>query len=120
MNIYLDDDSAQHLLVRLLQAAGHTVETPAQSAMAGKKDPVHFAHAITKGFVLLTHNHDDFEPLNELVIVAGGHHPGILTVRKDNDRKRDLKPAGIVRAIHNLIAAGVPINDDLTILNHWR
>jgi hypothetical protein len=31
-----------------------------------------------------------------------------------------LKPAGIVRAIRNLEAAGVPIADRYIILNHWR
>ena len=48
------------------------------------------------------------------------HHPGILVVRRDNDTSRDLKPAGIVRAIRNLEAAGVPIADQYIILNHWR
>ena len=32
----------------------------------------------------------------------------------------DLKPAGIVRAIRNLLAAGIPIRDEFHILNHWR
>jgi hypothetical protein len=49
-----------------------------------------------------------------------GHHPGILVVRKDNDPTRDLKAAGIVRAIRNLEAAGAPIADQYIILNHWR
>jgi hypothetical protein len=49
-----------------------------------------------------------------------GHHLGILVVRKDNDLRRDLKPAGIVRALTNLLAAGVPIVDNYHILNHYR
>jgi hypothetical protein len=69
--------------------------------------------------VLLTHNHDDFELLHELVRLVGGHHPGILAVRRDND-PRDLKPPGIVRAIRNLTRAGIPIDDYLHVLNHWR
>ena len=50
----------------------------------------------------------------------GGHHPGVLTVRKDNDPKRDLKPAGIVRALRNLENANAPIADQFIVLNHYR
>lgn len=118
--LYLDDDSAQALLVRLLLADGHDVEVPAKAGIAGMKDPVHFMYAIRTGRILLTHNHDDFKLLHELVLLVSGHHPGILVVRRDNDPTRDLKPRGITRAVRNLVAAGVPIADHLTILNHWR
>ncbi len=70
--------------------------------------------------MLLSHNHDDFQELHDLVIQVQGHHPGILVVRRDNDPKRDLKAAGIVRAIRNLEAAGVPVRDTFHVLNHWR
>jgi hypothetical protein len=43
-----------------------------------------------------------------------------MIVRRDNDPSRDLKPAGIVRAIRNLLAASIPIRDGFHILNHWR
>jgi hypothetical protein len=56
----------------------------------------------------------------ELILEAKGHHSGVLIVRRDNDPTRDPKPAGIVRAIRNLEAAAVPIQDELQILNHWR
>lgn len=58
--------------------------------------------------------------LHDLIMQAGGNHPGIFVVRKDNVRKRDLTPGGIVRAIENLLAANVPIADQFTVLNHWR
>src|SRR5947209_11328495 len=103
MNLYLDDDSAQGLLVRLLAAAGHDAQTSADAGNAGKKDPAHLMHAIRTGRVLLTHNYDDFQLLHELVILVGGHHPGVLVVRKDNDPTRDLKPHHIVRAIRKLV-----------------
>jgi len=69
MNLYLDDDSVDALLVRLLQHAGHDVQIPADVAISGR---------------------------------------------------RDLKPAGIVRAIRNLEQAAVPLRDEYHILNHWR
>jgi predicted nuclease of predicted toxin-antitoxin system len=120
MRLYLDDDSASTLLTRLLRKAGHDVLLPADVGMAGEDDAVHLAQALRERRVLLSHNHHDFENLHNLLILAGGRHPGIFVVRKDNNPKRDLNATGIVRAIAKLMAAGVPITDQFTVLNHWR
>ena len=105
MNLYLDDDSADPLLARLLRQAGHDVQLPQDVGRMGSHDAVHLRYAIDSGRIILSHNHRDFQFLHDLVVDAQGHHPGILVVRKDNDPSRDLKPAGIVRAIRNLEAA---------------
>jgi predicted nuclease of predicted toxin-antitoxin system len=118
--LYLDDDSAESVLVPLLSADKHDVVIPTQVGNAGKKDASHFIYAIRNKRVLLTHNHDDFELLHQLVLLVVGHHPGILVVRRDNDRTRDMKAKAIVRAVRKLLASGIPIVDDLHILNHWR
>jgi hypothetical protein len=47
-------------------------------------------------------------------------NPMPLIVRRDNDPSRDMKPAGIVRSIRNFEAAGMPVPDQMYILNHWR
>jgi hypothetical protein len=120
MKIYLDDDSADHLLVKLLANDGHDVLTPDKVGMAGQKDPQHFMVAISTGRVLLTQNYDDFRLLHKLIVFSGGHHPGVLVVRKDNDAKRDMRPKGIVRALRKFVAAKLPLADELIILNHWR
>lgn len=120
MRLYLDDDSARAVLVRLLTSAGHDVQTPADAGTTGLSDPEHLIHSISNDLVLLSGNHRDFSVLNDLVLLASGHHPGILVVRKDNDRARDLSPRGIVTAIRNLVASGMPVADQLTVLNHWR
>ncbi len=120
MKIYLDDDSAAALLVRLLGADGHDVVVPDRVGNRGKKDPVHFLYTIQDGRVLLTGNQDDFELLHDLVMGSGGHHPGVLAVRKDNDKKRDLDAKGVARALRKLIQSGAPIADKLNVLNHWR
>ncbi|HYT95002.1 MAG TPA: DUF5615 family PIN-like protein [Gemmataceae bacterium] len=120
MRLYLDDDSADPRLSQLLQNAGHDVELPQHVGLSGQPDPVHLTHAVGDTRVLLTKNYQDFEHLHNLIVVALGHHPGILVVRQDNDPKRDLTPGGIVRAIEKLEAAGVPIADSYHILNHWR
>jgi hypothetical protein len=70
-------------------------------------DPVHLGYAVHSNRILLSHNHRDFENLHNLVMIVGGHHPGILVVRRDNNPKRDLDERGIVRAIGKLVAAGV-------------
>jgi hypothetical protein len=120
MRLYLDDDSVSALLVRLLAQAGHDVQQPADVGMSGLDDPIHLTHAVRQDRVLLSHNYRDFENLHDLIKAVGGRHPGIFVVRKDNNPRRDLHERGIVRAIAKLIAAGVPIADQYTILNHWR
>ena len=120
MNIYLDDDLAKRRLAALLRKAGHNVLVPSDVGNYGISDPSHLAYAARNGRVLMTGNHKHFEELHDLVRATGGTHPGILVVRKDNDPTRDMKDGDIVRAIANLEASGVPISNDLHILNQWR
>ena len=120
MRIYLDDDSAASLLVRLLRQAGHEVQIPTDVGLWGEDDSVHLSHAVEDDRVLLTGNHRDFLNLHNLVKQVDGHYPGIFAVRRDNDPKRDLTPSGIVRAIRNFLAASVVVRDEYVILNHWR
>jgi hypothetical protein len=119
MLLYLDDDMINSVLVKLLKKAGHDVQIPADAGLSGADDPVHLTYAIQSGRPLVSYNYEDFEQLHVLVMAAGGHHPGILVIRKDND-KRDLKPPGIVVALANLIASGDSIPDHFTILNYYR
>lgn len=120
MNLYLDDDSVDGVFVRLLQADGHNVLLPIDVGLAGAADPVHFRRAIQTGRVLLTHNHQDFTDLHWLVMESGGHHPGVLLVRQDNNPRKDLSSRGIVAALRKFIHAAAPIPDRLHILNQWR
>jgi len=43
MRLYLDDDSAEALLIALLQQAGHDVQIPADAGMIGQHDSIHLA-----------------------------------------------------------------------------
>lgn len=119
MRIYLDDDSAAAVLIRLLRQASHEAVAPTETGLAGAHEAVHLERAIADNRVLLSGNHNDFRDLHRLVMRAGGHHPGILIVRRDNDT-RDLKPAGVVRAIAKLEASGMVLTDLFLILNQWR
>lgn len=120
MRLYLDDDSARGLLIKLLIQSGHDVETLAQVGLAGVTDPEHLAYSISADRVLLSGNHHDFLVLHRLVLQSAGHHPGIIIVRRDNDLSRDLSPRGIVNALRNFIDSGTSISDQVVILNHWR
>ena len=71
MRMYLDDDSPSPVLARLLQDAGHDVQTPADVGKVGVNDQVHLAHAIAEDRVILTGNHKDFE---QLQITGAKHH----------------------------------------------
>jgi hypothetical protein len=120
MRIYLDDDSAANLLVRLLGQSGCEVQIPSAVGLAGEDDAVHLTFAISDDRAILTGNYRDFLNLHNLIMQAQGHHAGILVVRRDNDPRRDLTPTGIVRAVQNLVAANPTVADKFTILNHWR
>ena len=120
MKLHIDDAAADPVLAKLLRLAGHDVSLPPDLGISGAKDPVHLIHAINARAALLSRDHDDFRRLHDLVMAAGGHHPGILMVRYDNDAARDLTPRGIVLAISKLVASGVPVADEFIMLTHWR
>lgn len=120
MKLYLDDDSITLALVNLLRQAKYDVLVPKEVGTQGSDDAVHFLLAIRTGRVLLSHNHDDFQNLHKLVTGAGGRHPGILMIRRDNDTRRDMKPAQVVRAIANVVASRDSVANEFIILNQWR
>jgi hypothetical protein len=120
MKVYIDDNPIDPHLAALLRRAGHTVVLPADVALSGASDPRHLLHALQQGLVMLSANYIHFEDLHDLIVGSGGSHSGVLLVRFDNDQKRDMKPADIVRAIAKLEASGVVIPNELHVLNHWR
>ncbi len=120
MRIYIDEDMAAGVLVRLLRVAGHDVEAPTGTGLLGRSDAVQLTYGIHENRVCLTANYDDYEELHLLVREAQGCHEGIMVVRHDNDPTRDLTPKGIVAAIRKLESAGVPIKNEYIVLNHWR
>lgn len=78
MKLYLDDDMASTLLVRLLRAAGHQVLLPADFGLTGAKDAAHLHRSVLEEAAFLSHNYNDFKLLDDLVRDAHGHHFGIL------------------------------------------
>jgi hypothetical protein len=86
----------------------------------GRSDAVQLQHSIRSNRPIFSANHRDFEELHELIGAAGGKHPGILIIRSDNDRRRDLSPRGIITAIGKLLAAKLLVENQFIILNQWR
>ncbi len=121
MRIYLDDDSVDANLIRLLRRHKHDVQVPADVGMVGRKDHAHLAYAIRNQRAILTRNYRDFDELHDLVVVASqGHHCGILVVRYDDNPRNNMSVAKIARAIRNLESSGVAIPDVYHELNHWQ
>jgi predicted nuclease of predicted toxin-antitoxin system len=123
MNLYLDDDSCATTLVELLVKDGHEVIVPS-NAQIGQHDALHLLAAAEQEHCIVTRNYKDFHALHQLVIGTGGNHFGIVLIRTDNDRIRDMKTRTIVAAIgklHRAIEDGYQeIEDQLFILNDWR
>jgi predicted nuclease of predicted toxin-antitoxin system len=121
MRLYIDDDSVDAGLLRLLRRDGHDVQVPADVGLVGSSDQAHLAHAIRDQRAILTRNHDDFDDLHDLVVLAAnGHHHGILVVRFDNNPRHNMSEGDIARAIRNLENASVVIADSYHELNHWQ
>ena len=120
MKIYLDDNLADRTIAALLTKAGHTVVRPSHVALTGATDPRHLEHAIRQGLVSLTGDRRDYRELHDLILTAGGAHPGILLVRYDNDPTRDMKPKHIVAAVGKLERSGMAVACQIVILNQWR
>lgn len=120
MNLYLDDDTIDRRLIARLGSEGHVVITPSDANFSGAPDAQHFIFANEQSLTVLTRNHDDFRDLHKVVQTTGGKHCGLLIIRSDNDPSRDMTTRQIVTAIANLETAGVPIENEMYILNHWR
>ncbi len=120
MRLYVDDDTVEHRLLNLLEEARHDCwRPPGAGRCESVKDHVHLTRAIRDSRVLLTKDYLDFSELHDLVMTAEGHHPGILIIRKDDDR-RDMKPHQIVAAIARMEQYGVETADQLVLLNAYR
>jgi predicted nuclease of predicted toxin-antitoxin system len=121
MRLYIDDDSLDPVLVRLLRRDGHDVQVPSDVGLSGSSDQVHLAHAIRNQRAVLTRNYGDFDDLHDLIVwAANGHHAGILVVRYDNNPRNNMSPGDIARAVRNLEKAGIAIADSYQELNHWQ
>jgi len=120
MRLYLDEDVESREPVRALAKAGHDISTPLSVQMLGESDVAQLTYAVREDRVCVTANYNDFKELHDLVLQCGGSHPGIFTLRSDNDRRRDMKPGQIVTAISNVSGILASVRNQLICLNEWR
>jgi predicted nuclease of predicted toxin-antitoxin system len=120
MTIYLDDNTTDPMLVAELRKRGHGVVLPSDVGLAGAGDARHLVYAIQGDLVVLTRDYDDFTDLHDVIIAARGEHHGILLVRFDNDPTKDMKPGGMAAAVERIDASGLPLVNQLFVLNQWR
>ncbi len=120
MRLYLDDNITDRTLAALLRKSGHTVVRPADVSLTGASDARHLEHAIREGLTVVTGDHKDYSELHALLMTAGGRHHGILLVRYDNDSGRDMKSKHVVSVVGKLERLGVPVANQIIVLNQWR
>lgn len=116
MKLLVDEDSQARRLLDALRQAGHDVLSVAELGCNGLPDAQVFAQAQSQGRTLLTHNVADFLALARQ---ADGH-AGVLAVFRDGEPRHTMGYEQIVRAIGALEAAGLPMQGQFHILNHWR
>ena len=127
MRLYVDDDSVDPILLRLLRRDGHDVQIPGDVGRTGSSDQAHLAHAIRDQRAVLTRRltTGTSKLSHDLVVLAAtGHHAGILVVRCDNDlatqqyvarrHRPRLRPRNLRRI------SGVAVADSYHELNHWQ
>ena len=120
MRLYLDDNITDRRVVTHLQRVGHAVVLPTEVGHTGASDAQHFTATIRHRAVLLTQNYKDFIELHDLILTAGGRHPGLLLLYTENDPTRDMTARSIAVAVSRVEAAAVPLENHVYILNHWR
>jgi predicted nuclease of predicted toxin-antitoxin system len=120
MRILIDENLSSLRLAARLQAQRHDPVLAGDVGLLSVTDPRVLIFAVTQALPVLTRDSEDFEDLHDLVMVVGGHHAGILIVRFDDDPRNNLTERGIATAISKLESAGVPIRDQIHVLNQWR
>jgi predicted nuclease of predicted toxin-antitoxin system len=120
MRILIDENLSSPRLAARLQAQGHSPILASNVGLLSVTDPRVLIFAVTQALPVLTRDSEDFEDLHDLVVVVGGRHPGILIVRFDDDPRNNLTERGIATAVSKLESSGVPIRDQIHVLNQWR
>ncbi len=116
LRLLLDEDSQAKKLVTLLQEAGYDIVTVNQAGLMGKADAIVLDFARQEGRILLTRNCHDFFNLH----AANSSHPGILAIYEYPNPAKNLSYAMIVKAIANIEAAGIELNQQFIPINQWN
>jgi predicted MPP superfamily phosphohydrolase len=75
--LYLDEDVAA-VIAPMLRARGHAARTVLEERRTGLSDRAQLEFAADRGWVLVSHNREDFVRLATEFVVAGRTHGGII------------------------------------------
>jgi predicted nuclease of predicted toxin-antitoxin system len=120
MRFLCDENMSDRRLASRLRARGHDPVLAIDVGLLSVSDARVLIWAIAHTLPVLTRDSEDFEDLHDLIMAAGGRHPGILVVRFDNDPRHNLTDRAIAGAISKLESSGVPLSDQINVLNQWR
>ncbi|HZW29106.1 MAG TPA: DUF5615 family PIN-like protein [Isosphaeraceae bacterium] len=120
MRFLIDENLCDRSLESRLRSEGHDPILAIDVGLLSVEDPRIMIWAIGQGVPVLTRDSQDFEDLHDLIMAAGGHHPGVLAVRFDDDPRHNMSHRAIGIAIGKLESAGVPIAHRIHVLNQWR
>jgi predicted nuclease of predicted toxin-antitoxin system len=120
MKFLIDENSSSPRLAARLQTAGHGPTLAHDVGLLSTTDARVLIWAIGQSLPVLTRDTDDFEDLHDLIMAAGGHHPGLMIVRFDGDPRHNMSDRAIAIAITRLESSGILILDQLHVLNQWR
>ena len=120
MTFLVDENMNSPQIASRLRAQGHSPVLAGDVGLLSVSDPRVLIWAIAQSLPVLTRDSEDFTDSHDLLMAAGGHHPGILLVRFDRDPRHNLTDRGIAGAIGKLEASGIPIPDHMHVLNQWR
>jgi hypothetical protein len=120
MRLLLDENMSDPSFAARLRARRHDPVLAHDAGLLSASDPRVLIWAIGHALPVLTRNTDDFEDLHELIMAAGGHHPGLILIYFDADPRQRLSDGAIASALSKVESSSVPITDGLHVLNHWR
>jgi predicted nuclease of predicted toxin-antitoxin system len=114
--IYFDEDSQDKELIRILRTRGLTVTCVNEHGMRNKPDEEQLAFANTNGWVIFTHDIEDYCRLNSRMMHEGKSHCGIIaSVQKRHHLgERALR----IVHIHSQLSAE-DMKDRLEYLSNW-
>jgi len=116
IRLYLDEDSMQSGLVRVLRARGVDVRTALEAGMIGRSDEEHLEYAARDGRVLYSFNIKDFHRLHQDYLARGKSHAGVILARQQRYSR-----GGETRRLLALIAAksAEQMKNQLEFLSAW-
>jgi predicted nuclease of predicted toxin-antitoxin system len=120
MRFLIDENTSAPRLAARLRGEGHQPILAQDVGLLSAADPRVLIWAISHALPVLTRDNKDFQDLHDLIMAAGGQHPGLLVVCFDDDPRHNLGDRAIAAAISKLESSGVPIPDQLHVLNQWR